>query len=141
MTQLTDWFAAGWFEVKQTAQLWLTGIEKTTRLIKSFSGAFCSPLQREAWSGWFCRKQLLAYRQDVRMAASGVWWFGIQSERFEAGTVGLESLQSVWGSRFCCTADTRSSVRGSPGHRWTTCGVEGPESGVNDTPCYSSELN
>lgn len=65
-----------------------------------------------------CVDVLLAYRQDARRAASGVWYFGTQSVSCAAGTAGRGSLRSAWDSRRCDRADTRSSLLGSPGRRW-----------------------
>lgn len=65
-----------------------------------------------------CVDVLLAYRQDARRAASGVWYFGTQSVSCAVGTAGLGSLRSAWDSLWCGRADTRSSLLGSPGRRW-----------------------
>lgn len=84
----------------------------------SFWGIKEAAKQPQAWA-----KQsvdiFLAYHQDARRAASGVWHFGIQSGSCGAGTAELWNLQSAWDSRLCCTAGTRSLLLGSPGRRST----------------------
>lgn len=84
----------------------------------SFWGIKEAATQPQAWA-----KQsvdiFLAYHQDARRAASGVWHFGIQSGSCGAGTAELWNLQSAWDSRLCCTAGTRSLLPGSPGRRST----------------------
>lgn len=82
----------------------------------SFWGIKEAAKQPRAWA-----KQsvdiFLAYHQDARRAASGVWHFGIQSGSCGAGTAELWNLQSAWGSRLYCTTGTRSLRLGSPGRR------------------------
>lgn len=88
----------------------------------SFWGIKEAAKQPQAWA-----KQsvdiFLAYHQDARRAASGVWHFGIQSGSCGAGTAELWNLQSAWDSHLRCTTGTRSLLLGSPGRRsmgWAT---------------------
>lgn len=67
---------------------------------------------------------LLAYRRDAHGEANGVWHFGTQSGSFGADTAELGNLQSAWGSRPCCIADTHSLLLGSLGHHWRVWGKE-----------------